>query len=177
MPATFVTTVRNKLRAITGTSLVSDIDEGMKALADDVDTKMASWSEGTFAARPAAGQANRFYKATDTGAIYHDTGTVWEQLIRAADTAYVGDAQLVANRALINTATAYAAGKLFTKAEAEAGVEPSATRPALVSWINLENTTIGGVALSAPQSGAQYYVPPGVKWKATIATTAQTVLL
>lgn len=87
MPGTFGTTARNALRFLKGTSLVSDVDEGFEALANDVDTKMASYSQGTLAARPAAGQANRFYKATDTGTIYHDTGAAWEALVRSADAA------------------------------------------------------------------------------------------
>lgn len=32
---------------------------------------------GTFASRPAAGTANRFYRATDTKMLYMDTGTEW----------------------------------------------------------------------------------------------------
>lgn len=81
MPGTFGTTARNALRFLKGTSLVSDVDEGFEALANDVDSKMASYSQGTLGARPPAGQANRFYKATDTGVIFHDTGTLWEPVM------------------------------------------------------------------------------------------------
>lgn len=86
MPATYVETIRNKLRAITGTSKVSDIDEWAKALAEDVDTKMASWWEDTFAKRPAAGQNNRLFRATDTGTIYHDNGATFDPIYSPAAT-------------------------------------------------------------------------------------------
>lgn len=85
MAASYTTTTRNALRKITGGSKVSDLDEGIGALADDVDTKMASYSQDTFAKRPAAGQPNRIFKATDTGALYHDTGAAWEHLIVSAE--------------------------------------------------------------------------------------------
>jgi hypothetical protein len=83
MAGIFTTTTRNALRRLTGASLVSDIDEGIGALADDVDSKMVSWWEDTLAKRPAAGQPNRFFKASDTGVIYHDTGSAWEPLMPA----------------------------------------------------------------------------------------------
>lgn len=43
---------------------------------------------GTFAARPAAGNAGHVYVATDTGAMYFDTGAAWVQLFSALGTAY-----------------------------------------------------------------------------------------
>jgi hypothetical protein len=82
MAGNYTTTARNALRALLGTSKVADIDEGFLNLANDVDQKMLSFWEDTFAKRPAAGQPNRLFRASDTGAIYHDTGTVWERLAR-----------------------------------------------------------------------------------------------
>lgn len=90
MPGTFGTTTRNLLRYLKGTSLVSDIDEGFQALAEDVDTKMASYLQDTFAKRPAAGQPNRLFKATDTGALFHDTGTLWEPIYLGSPGATLG---------------------------------------------------------------------------------------
>jgi microcystin-dependent protein len=73
----FTTTAKYALRRLTGGSLASDIDAGFTALADDVDAAMAGWSTGTYAARPAAGKAGRFYLTTDTATLYLDTGSVW----------------------------------------------------------------------------------------------------
>lgn len=69
--------------------------------------------------------------------------------------------------------------KSFTKAEAEAGVEPSATRP---SFVMLNNTGAAG-QLVVPGGGeieiahAQSLpLMPGQKWKANVAVTAATIL-
>ena len=80
MPVTFGTTARNALRWLQGNNLVSDIDEGFKALASDVDTKMMSFWTGTLGGRPGAGQPNRLYYATDNGLLYYDTGTKWKEI-------------------------------------------------------------------------------------------------
>lgn len=71
----------------------------------------------------------------------------------------------------------YSAPVAYTKAEAEAGHEVSATRPGYVALTTATNLAIGGVALLAPGGGTPYYVPPGQKWKTTVATEAQTLLL
>lgn len=66
--------------------------------------------------------------------------------------------------------------KSFTKAEAEAGVEPSATRMAAVVVGNAAGTfSIGGVTIPGLQS--TYLVPPGQKWKSTQAQEVATLLL
>jgi hypothetical protein len=79
MAGTFTTTTRFALRILKGSSLVSDIDEGFQRLAEDVDTKMLGFSEGTHAARPAAAYPNRLYFETDTKLLFRDTGAGWEQ--------------------------------------------------------------------------------------------------
>lgn len=89
MTPSFLTTTRNALRYMIGTDLISDIDAGFQALAEDVDTRMASYSQDTLAKRPAAGRPNAFFKATDKNAIWHDTGSAFEPIapnlvIRAA---------------------------------------------------------------------------------------------
>jgi hypothetical protein len=94
MPATFLETVRNKLRYMIGTDLLSDVDEGFQRLAEDVDTKMASFSQDTLAKRPAAGRPNALFYAEDTGVLFRDTGTVWRpvnpELALSTTTAPVG---------------------------------------------------------------------------------------
>jgi hypothetical protein len=76
--ATFTTTTKYALRWLTGTNLISDIDAGFQALAEDIDANMAGYTSGTQAARPAAGVAGRIYRATDlAGGVALDTGTAW----------------------------------------------------------------------------------------------------
>jgi hypothetical protein len=75
--------------------------------------------------------------------------------------------------------------KVFTKAEAEAGVEPSATRAAVVVLSLAEEATkieVGAITIAsgklAPESSVTIpYVSPGVKWKANAKVTASTQLL
>jgi hypothetical protein len=74
------------------------------------------------------------------------------------------------------------AAKTFTKAEAEAGVEPSATRPATVAVAGLteaEFVTVGGATagMFTITASATVFVPPGAKWKTKTSVTAWTILL
>lgn len=91
----FLTSAKYALRKMTGASLVRDIDDGFAALADDVDAKMAGYVEGTFAARPAAAVAGRFYRATDTGKLYFDTGSTWLEMGFASTGFQPGDVKLI----------------------------------------------------------------------------------
>lgn len=77
MAGTYTTTTKYLLRKLTGGSIASDIDEGFESLAEDIDGRIAGYSQGTFAARPGAGVAGKFYRATDTGELFSDTGSEW----------------------------------------------------------------------------------------------------
>lgn len=55
-------------------------DNVLRSLVDLLDTIIATAYKGTLAARPAAGKAGRFYWATDTSKLYHDTGTTWSTI-------------------------------------------------------------------------------------------------
>ena len=82
---TFLNTAKYALRKLTGANLISDIDAGFQALADDVDTNMAGWATGPLASRPTStggspGKAGRFYYATDTGQAFLDFGTGWVEV-------------------------------------------------------------------------------------------------
>jgi len=79
--ASYGTTVSNALRYLLGSSKVSEIDDGLKALAEDVDTKMLGGAVGLHSARPAAAYANRIYFETDTPGLFHDTASAWEEWI------------------------------------------------------------------------------------------------
>lgn len=57
-----------------------DTDGDLKKLADAVAATAALDSQGTAAARPAAGVVGRYYYATDTGFLFRDTGTAWVQV-------------------------------------------------------------------------------------------------
>lgn len=71
--------------------------------------------------------------------------------------------------------------KVWTQAEAEASQTPSATRPALVSFSANTGLEIAGQPAGGAFGiiGAQYYMPPGTKWKATPVggITTVTILL
>lgn len=161
---TFLTTARNALRYMIGTDLISDIDAGFEALADDVDTNIAGYSQDTLAKRPAPGQPNRIFRATDTGVTYHDTGSAWEALpttVNALSTlSIVGPYGAMTARA-VNTA-----------------YEPSATRPTLVCMTvapvtgNISVTVeVGGVVVGRLYNNAgspvpfTFIVPAGQKWQ------------
>jgi microcystin-dependent protein len=79
---TYVTTVKYALRCLTGANVISDVDAGIQALADDVDGKMATYSQGLLSARPPStagtpGIVGRMYGTTDIGLRFTDTGTGW----------------------------------------------------------------------------------------------------
>ena len=78
----FTTTAKYALRRLTGSSLVSDVDAGFSALADDIDSKMVGYGQGTLAARPVStastpGATGRRYYATDLSLEFVDLGTSW----------------------------------------------------------------------------------------------------
>lgn len=78
----------------------------------------------------------------------------------------------------------YTAIKNYTKAEAEAGVEPSATRPATVvisstsEFGDVGTFTVGGVDIVTASKIKSITVPvnPGQKWKVAVACSAITLL-
>lgn len=79
---TFTQTAKYALRWLTGANVISDIDAGFQALAEDVDSKFAGISAGPLASRPTSsagtpGIVGRFYLATDTGQVFIDNGTGW----------------------------------------------------------------------------------------------------
>jgi hypothetical protein len=60
----------------TGTDTV-DVPRDVLALATKLDPLVATQSQGTIAARPAAASAGRFYYATDTATLFYDNGSAW----------------------------------------------------------------------------------------------------
>jgi hypothetical protein len=86
---TYTNTAKYLLRKLAGSNLVSDVDAGIAALADDVDSKFAGYSEGVLASRPTStggtpGIAGRIYRANDSSesVYYIDNGTGWDRLVR-----------------------------------------------------------------------------------------------
>jgi hypothetical protein len=80
--ATYGTTALWALRKLTGGSLVSDVDAGFDALAEDVAPLLTPYSAGLLSARPVStvgtpGIAGRSFFATDTQVLYRDIGTGW----------------------------------------------------------------------------------------------------
>lgn len=138
-----------------------DMPRDIKALVEDITAKLLGYSQDTEAKRPAAGVANRIFKATDTGLLWHDTGATWEPLIT------------------MSSASSYAASVARTK---ETEYEPSATRPTLVV-INAELSIegqfklemfcggkfVGAIGVNSPAVGnvgsLTFICPPGAKYK------------
>jgi microcystin-dependent protein len=87
----YSTTGRYGLRALTGVSLVSEIDDGFAALRDDLDAIIATAYTSPAASRPASSPASpgilgRWHRATDSGELSFDYGTGW-LVVNAADLA------------------------------------------------------------------------------------------
>lgn len=82
MALTFTTTTKHALRWLTGANVISDIDAGFQALAEDIDAKLTAYSQGLLSARPTStagspGVTGRHYYATDLGLEFIDYGTGW----------------------------------------------------------------------------------------------------
>jgi microcystin-dependent protein len=79
--ATYTQTAKYLLRRLTGSSNVSEVDDGIAALADDLDANMAGYADGTLAGRAGvATTAGRFYRTTDTGQVFMGTGSAWIEI-------------------------------------------------------------------------------------------------
>lgn len=78
-------TTKYALPTVLGTDIVKDGDNAITALANAVDAKMVGYSSGLLSARPTStpgspGVEGRIYRATDTGQLFMDTGTGWNEL-------------------------------------------------------------------------------------------------
>lgn len=78
--ATYTNTTKWLLRKLSGSSNVSEIDDGIGLLADDVDSKMVGQQSGLLSALPSAGKLGRIYLATDVDRLYWDTGSAWLEI-------------------------------------------------------------------------------------------------
>lgn len=111
----------------------------------------------------------------NNGIVWIDLGATWVALNGG-----LTDKNIAAGRALTATGNSYSVNKVFSKAEAEAGVEPSATRMAIVRFTVVPTgLSVGGISLTGslgPGEGP-VHVPPTQKWKATVAVEANTLLL
>lgn len=66
---------------IDGSSNVSDVDDGIRAAVDAVDSNMAGYAEGTLAARAGiTATAGKLYRTTDTGQLFLGTGSTWIEI-------------------------------------------------------------------------------------------------
>jgi hypothetical protein len=63
----------------------------------------------------------------------------------------------------------------FREVEAEAGIEPAANRNAFVVFNVATGLTIGGQATL--ETAGAWFVPMGQKWKTTVETKTQNLLL
>lgn len=81
MPS-YTPTLKHALRRLTGSNVISDIDAGIAALADDLDAIIAVADQGPASGRPTStpgspGKSGRLYWATDTAQLFFDHGTGW----------------------------------------------------------------------------------------------------
>jgi hypothetical protein len=195
MALSFLQTTRFKLRALKGSSLVSDIDAGFAALAEDVDSKVTGYLTGTHAARPVAGNSHLLYKETDTGLIFVDTGT-WEELGRWTEIA----AAISAAEAHALTASSISAVGARTARNLSEAFTPSLTRPTLVTIdVQLEPSSVSGAGVNLYVNGVQispelfqqksdagvdsnarlpatFIVPKGQAWEAVVSAGAASSL-
>jgi hypothetical protein len=88
MAIEYTTTTNFALKKIKGSNKVSDIDDGIGALADQIDSTMVGFQSGT--SLPAAGVKNRLFLKTDTKLWYLDTGSEWVNVARADQTVLLG---------------------------------------------------------------------------------------
>jgi hypothetical protein len=103
MPSPYYNTgARYGVRALLGTSNISDIDVGMQAMRDDVENKFSGYASGTHAARLAATNIDGLlWRETDTGLVYVGTGTTWT----AFATTNIARGQIVAGAGNLRTTT------------------------------------------------------------------------
>lgn len=73
-------TTNYSLPKLDGSSDISDVDDGIGALADAVDAVMAGRGSGTLAGRPVTAPDGFLYRTTDTGQVFLSTGAAWLEL-------------------------------------------------------------------------------------------------
>jgi hypothetical protein len=71
-----VTATKIPVASITGDRLVNSTIPGSK-----LSSKYVEYLSGLLAARPAASTAGRWFKATDTGQTFFDTGSAWDEVL------------------------------------------------------------------------------------------------
>jgi hypothetical protein len=140
---TYSTSTKYALRRLLGSNIINDIDAGIAALADDVDSNMAGYAEGTLAGRPAAGKAGRNYRCTDTGQWFADTGTVWVETARLATA--LGDYRTVSEARFGFNPGATANTYVTTEQGTATFVGNSTSVPFSVIPINLADYAVAGL--------------------------------
>ena len=83
MPGT--PTSRFAIPTLAGTDLIRDTEVNVNAALAAIDSKMTGYSAGLLSARPTStpgspGVEGRIYRATDSGQLFMDTGTGWNEL-------------------------------------------------------------------------------------------------
>ena len=78
------------LETVLGTDVINQLDDSWAVLTGQLDSIMVVQSSGPLSSRPVStigtpGKVGRFYRATDTGQLFYDTGTGWEEIIRRGD--------------------------------------------------------------------------------------------
>lgn len=152
----FGTTAKHGLRKLLGTSERHEIDDGIGALADDVDAIIATHDRGLAASRPAStpaspGKAGRFYNPTDARRLSLDTGTGWDE-IPAAPASELTDGEGLwwngTGWVSEKVTTARIEDAAITAAKIGTGVYGGVTFPSQTLNHNTARTLNGGTALS-----------------------------
>jgi hypothetical protein len=136
-PFTLPSSGKIEFHARNGKVRVKVINGAVETPIDEV-AMNAGVTFGTFAARPAAGSADRVYVATDTGRIYYDNGTTWADTpdfalttlpIEALENAAHSGGHSMLNGTLVASVGSNA---LTVAVKTLAGTDPSATDPVYV---------------------------------------------
>ena len=153
MPGT--PTTRFAWPTLAGTDEISNGPTQLNAALNDIDADVVGWVSGLLSARPAAGEAGRFYFATDVtstawphGTVYFDNGSTWDQM--ATDAGYLR---------IPGAATFVSSASFGTPRQ------PSATRPVFVVATFYTSAGWTAVQVGASSSGPWelqgYFGAPG----------------
>jgi microcystin-dependent protein len=164
MPGTPATSPRLGIPRYANTD-AADFATDVNAITDRIDSVLSVMGTGTYAARPVAGTANRFYFATDRSVLYWDNGSVWAR-VDPEDNA-ITNAKMADNS--VNTAELVDSSVTSAKI-ANLAVATGDLADLAVTTAKIANNAVGATQLAASGLGL---VPVGaiMMWPTAVAPT------
>ncbi len=156
----FTTTTKHALRWLTGLSQVSDIDTGFQALAEDIDPLLTPYLSGTLGARPAASKSGRWYRATDNGVLYLDTGSSWLDIASLLGAGSVSAAEVAADVATQAELDAVSASVTAAQSAQTAHAALTGTAHIIPTVTSLPGSPVDGQVIDYLADG-----PNGIVWR------------